>query len=76
MSISLRAQVIIDLKANDFASAADHQRSIEDLMTAIRARYPEAALEFRERRPRPPRALPMKGPMRHYTGAVLDYGDQ
>ncbi len=38
MSISLRAQVIIDLKANDFASAADHQRSIEDLMTAIRAR--------------------------------------
>jgi len=76
MSIQLRAQVTIDLNANDFASAADHQRSIEDLMTAIRARYPAAELEFRERRPRPPRALPMKGPMRHYTGAVIDYADR
>jgi hypothetical protein len=75
MSISLRAQVVIDLQANDFASAADHQRRIEALMADIRARYPEATLEFRERRPRPPRALPLKGPMRHYTGAVLDYGD-
>lgn len=76
MSITLRAQVTIDLSAEDFASAADHQRRIETLMTAIRDRYPDASLEFRERRPRPPRALPMKSPMRHYTGAVIDYGDQ
>jgi hypothetical protein len=76
MSISLRAQVTIDLSANDFASAADHQRRIEQLMDAIRDRYPEASLEFRERRPRPPRALPMKGPLRHYTGAVTDYTER
>ena len=76
MSIQLRAQVTIDLNANDFASAADHQRSIEDLMTAIRERYPAAELEFRERRPRPPRALPLKSPMRHYTGAVIAYADR
>ncbi|MBX7247564.1 MAG: hypothetical protein K1X35_00770 [Caulobacteraceae bacterium] len=76
MSITLRAQVTIDLNAADFATAADHQRRIEDLMSVIRERYPEASLEFRERRPRPPRALPVKAPMRHYTGAVIDYAER
>jgi len=57
MSIALRAQITIDLIADDFVCAADHQRRIESLMGAIKEAYGEALLEFRERRPRPARKL-------------------
>lgn len=73
MSIALRAQITIDLTADDFVCAADHQRRIETLMGAIKDVYGEAALEFRERRPRPPRKLRRAETMRHYTGAVEIY---
>ena len=75
MSIALRAQITIDLTAEDFVCAADHQRRIESLMGAIKDAYECAALEIRERRPRPERKLRRIEPMRHYTGAVEVYED-
>lgn len=75
VSIVLRAQITIDLLAEDFVCAADHQRRIESLMGAIKDVYQEAALEFRERRPRPARTLPARQPLRHYTGVLAEYED-
>lgn len=76
MSIALRAQITIDVRAEDFVGAAEHQRRLEELMTSIRGLYSEANLVFRERRPRPARTLPRQRAVRHYTGAVAEYGDQ
>ena len=73
MSIVLRAQITIDLNAEDFVGAADHQRRIEELMQAVKRVYTEAQLEFRERRPRPPRSLPPPRPIKHFTSAAAEY---
>jgi len=73
MSIVLRAQITIDLNAEDFVGAADHQRRIEELMQSVRRVYEEAQLEFRERRPRAARALPAPRPLKHFTSAVAEY---
>lgn len=73
MTIALRAQITIDLTADDFVCAADHQRRIESLMGAIKDAYAEAALEFRERRPRPARRLRPQKALKPYTGAVASY---
>jgi hypothetical protein len=75
MNISLRAQITIDLQAADFAEAANHQHQLEELLNRIREVYRGAALEFRERRPRPPRSLPARRALKHYTGAVSRYED-
>ena len=75
MSIVLRAQITIDVSADDFVGAAEHQRRLEDLMTTVRGLYHEADLSFRERRPRPARTLPGRQQIRHYTGAAADYKD-
>jgi len=73
MSIALRAQITIDLLAEDFVRAADHQRRIETLMGAIKDAYQEAELEFRERRPRPPRRLRPERAVRHHAEALAAY---
>lgn len=73
MSIVLRAQITIDLNADDFVGAADHQRRIEELMQSVRRVYREAQLEFRERRPRPARSLPPERPLKHFTFAAAEY---
>lgn len=48
----LRAQISIDIEAADFVEAAEHQRTLETLLTEVRARYAEAVLDIRERRTR------------------------
>ncbi len=73
MTIALRAQITIDLTADDFVCAADHQRRIESLMGAIKDAYAEALLEFRERRPRPTRKLRPALAARAYEGALPVY---
>ena len=65
--MKLRAEITIEVDAKDFVGAADHQRRIEALMQSVRREYQEARLEFRERKPRPPRNLPaarLIGPVR------------
>lgn len=76
MSIALRAQITIDVHAEDFVGAAEHQRRLEELMLSIQNLYSGASLVFRERRPRQVRTLPRRRPVRHYTGAAADYGDE
>jgi hypothetical protein len=73
MTIALRAQITIDLMADDFVCAADHQRRIESLMGAIKDVYEEAALEFRERRPRAEQRPRRLDPARRPIGAVDAY---
>lgn len=75
MSIVLRAQITIDLNADDFVGAADHQRRIEELLQSVRRVYEEARLEFRERRPRPPRRVQASRPLKHFTAAAAEYDD-
>jgi hypothetical protein len=75
MSIVLRAQITIDVRAEDFIGAAEHQRRLEELMGQIRELYSDADLSFRERRTRPARSLPRRRVVRQYADTVAEYGD-
>lgn len=53
--MKLSGQISIELTADDYVAAADHQKRIEGLLAMIRDIYPEATLTLRERRqPKPP----------------------
>jgi hypothetical protein len=74
--MNIRAEITIDLHADDFIVAADHQRKIEELHLAIAGVYPQAALHLRERRPpRTPRRIMEIRPAQNRTGAVSEYLD-
>jgi hypothetical protein len=69
----LRAQIVIDIDADDFTEAADHQQRLERLFHAIRTEYVQAQWEFRQRRQRSLRdGAPVDGP-HHYTGRMAEY---
>ncbi|MGE0595860.1 MAG: hypothetical protein AB7P07_05825 [Hyphomonadaceae bacterium] len=68
----LRAQIIIDIDAADFAAAAAHQERVEDIMGSVKRAYPEALLQFRQRRERTRRAADLTRPQ-HYTGRMAAY---
>lgn len=76
MTIQLRAQITIDLSADDFVAAADHQRRIEKLMNGISTEYSGAVLEIRERRPFTKRRPMAAAPIQHYTGRLSTYEDE
>lgn len=69
----LRAQILIDIDANDFADAATHQHRLESIYAAIRDQYGQAQLEFRQRRQRPARQAAIGRGLRHYTGRMSEY---
>ena len=46
----LKAQIVIDIEAADFGEAAEHQRRVELAFETVREVYPEAQLDFRQRR--------------------------
>ncbi len=48
----LRAQIIIDINADDYIKAADHQKRLCQFLEKIREQYPRATLSMRERRER------------------------
>lgn len=75
MTIALRAQITIDLSADDFVAAADHQRRIEQLMHGIASQYSGATLEIKERRPFTKRRPVGTAPIKHYTGRLRVYED-
>jgi len=75
MAIDLRATITIDLSADDFIVAADHQRKIETLMKSIMDEYASAILEIKERRPFTRRRRRPDAPLRHYTGRLSTYED-
>ncbi len=62
-AVRLRVTIVIDLDAQDYLEAAEHQKRLETYVSSVRETYPGAAISAKERRgPRPvstamPRAL-------------------
>jgi hypothetical protein len=50
----LRAQITLDIDADDYVNAAEHQRVLEEFLEKLAQRYPNAKLLIRERRERTP----------------------
>ena len=48
--MKLRAQIVIDVDAEDFVEAAEHQVRIETFLREIKPAYPGVVVTFRERR--------------------------
>ena len=72
----LRAHITIDIDANDFIAAADHQRAVQEMLEQVRDSYPQARLEFRERRDRAEaKQRAGSAASRQSTGAVHHYLD-
>jgi hypothetical protein len=68
--LTLRTQITIEISAQDYVEAAEHQRRAEALFAAVRAEYPAAAFSFHHVRPkgagRPEGESPSGGRPRHY----------
>jgi hypothetical protein len=72
--VRLRAHITIDIEADDFVAAADHQRTVERVLAGLKSDYPQAILDFRERRVRTDaRPAPVQTRPRQKTGAVHSY---
>lgn len=54
----MRAQIVVDFNAEDYVAAAEHQRTLEQLLHHVRGQYPNAQVSIRERRERKAEALP------------------
>ncbi len=51
--LTLRTQITIEVSAQDYVEAAQHQRRAEALFAAVCAEYPAAAFSFHHVRPKP-----------------------
>lgn len=75
--MKLRAQITIDMDADDYIAAAEFQRQMQGLMADVRRQYEQADLELRECRPSGGRAKPRSNyPMErstYRTGALHVY---
>ncbi len=65
--MKLRAQIVVDIEAANYAEAAEHQRHLELLLENLRARYPTAQLQIRERRERKAHLAPDA----HFTPRII-----
>lgn len=50
--MKLRAQIIIDIDAENYPEAAEHQRQLEAILENVKSLYEAAELQIRERRER------------------------
>jgi hypothetical protein len=50
--LTLRTQITIEVSAQDYVEAAEHQRRAEALFAAVSAQYPAAAFSFHHVRPK------------------------
>ena len=50
--LTLRTQITIEVSAQDYVEAAEHQRRAEALFAAVCAEYPAAAFSFHHVRPK------------------------
>lgn len=48
--MKLRAQFVVDVSADDFVQAADHQKRLAAFLETLKAEYATATLTIRERR--------------------------
>jgi hypothetical protein len=74
--MKLRAQIMIEVEAEDFVSAANHERAIQAIFQNLQSDYKTAQLEFREVRGKSMRegANDLRK-MRRYTGNLNQYAD-
>ena len=81
--MKLRAEITIELDADDYVAAAEHQRRVEALFQAVKSEYGQASFGFRqlrERNHRPAAAKLAPAPaararVRHHTGNLANYED-
>jgi hypothetical protein len=74
--MKLRAEISIEIDADDYIAAADHQRSVEMLFGDVKAQYGQASLairQMRERQPAAPRPRRQEPRHRHHTGNLALY---
>lgn len=74
--MKLRAEIVIEIEADDFVVAADHQRRVEAILGQVREDYPQAAMMLRERKERTAaRRFRPEQPTRERTGRLNQYLD-
>jgi hypothetical protein len=76
--VKLRAEIKIEIDADDYIEAADHQRQVAALFQAVKASYGDADLSFRQLRtvsgmPSAATAARGKSHFRHATGNLSIY---
>lgn len=52
VDMRLRAQILLDIDADDYVDAAKHQSCLEKYVRDIQTRYPDACFSIKERRQR------------------------
>lgn len=70
--MKLQVRISIDIDAEDYVAAAEHQRRAEAMLTRVRAEYAQARLTFDAARGRPPAAA---RPRRRSTGNLAAYAE-
>jgi hypothetical protein len=55
--MKLEGKIAVRVEVGDFAEAGDHQRTLEAFLQVVREQYPQATLEFTQRRERRPLGL-------------------
>lgn len=74
MTLKLRTEISIEIVAEDFIEAAEHQRRLQVFMSGLRGEYPAAEMVIRERRG--PRLKPVqRSPRLRRTRTVSPYQD-
>lgn len=74
--MKLRAQILIEVEAEDFVSAANHEQAIQTIFRDLQGAYGTAQLEFREVRSKSLKEnAPALRKMRRYTGNLHQYAD-
>lgn len=72
--VKLRAEILIEVDADDFVVAADHQRRIEGILKEVRENYPQASLTLRERKERSAaRRIRPEQPVQDRSGRIHEY---
>jgi hypothetical protein len=80
-----RVDISLEIEADDYIAAAEHQRRVGDLFTLMKESYPDAELSFRQLRnlanaaasaPRAPGGRGGRGHFRHVTGNLSVYQER
>lgn len=74
--MKLKAEIIIEIDAEDYVAAASHQTAVEAIFDSVRERYGDACLRIRPMRAQR-LTLPRGGGIRRIvpTGALAAYED-
>jgi hypothetical protein len=71
--VRLRATIAIEVDAADYLEAAQHQKMLETLLSAVRNDYPEATIAVIERRPQSASGPARLRPVKVRTGRLNSY---